>query len=104
VTYHLNGDVKDGLEVELATALLEEVFETLAEKVHHHHVVHLAVLRLLVAHEVQEWHEGFASEFVDELALPKEHDVTLHLDSFFLHGDKVVRLLKKRKSGGEEAS
>ena len=60
-TYHLDGDVEHGLEVELASALLEEVFETLAEQIHDHHVVHLAVLGLLVADEVQEGHERLAS-------------------------------------------
>ena len=84
-TYHLDGDVEHGLEVELASALLEEVFETLAEQVHDHHVVHLAVLGLFVADEVEEGDEGLSAQLVNELALPEQHDVSLHLDGFFLH-------------------
>ena len=84
MTYHLNGDVEACLEVELAAALLEEIFEGLTEKIHDHDMIHLAVLSLLVANEVQEGHESLSSELVDQLALPKEHDVSLHFDSFFL--------------------
>ena len=43
-----------------------------------------AIFGLLVAHEVQERHVGLASQLVDELALPEEHDVSLRLDRFFL--------------------
>ena len=76
--------MEDRLEVELASALLEEVFETLAEQVHDHHVVHLSVVGLLVTDKVQEGHKSLTSHLVDELGLPKEHDVPLHFHSFFL--------------------
>ena len=76
--------MKAGLEVKLSAALLEKVFEGFAQKVHHHDVVHLAILSLLVAHKVEERHEGLPSELVDQLALPEEHDVSLHFDSFLL--------------------
>ena len=52
-------------EVKLASALLEEIFETLAEEVHHHHVIHLAVLSLLIADEVKEGDESLATQLVD---------------------------------------
>ena len=72
-------------EVELAAALLEKVLETLAEQVHDHNVVGLAVVGLLIADEVQEWHVSFATQFVNQLALPEEHDVALSFNRFFLH-------------------
>ena len=81
-----------GLHVELATTLLEKIFETLSEQIHHHHVVHLAVLSLLVTHKVQEGHEGLSTELVNELALPEEHDVPLHLHGFLLF---IAKLHKK---------
>ena len=78
--------MEHGLEVKFPAALLEKVFETLPEQVHDHDVVHLAVFGLLVADEVQEGDEGLASELVNQLALPKQHDVALHLNCFFLSG------------------
>ena len=84
ITYHLNGNVEACLEVELATALLEKVLERFAQQVHHHDVIHLAVLSLFITNEMKERHEGLSSELVDQLALPEEHDVSLHFDSFFL--------------------
>lgn len=77
--------MKDSLEVKLASALLEEVLEGLAKKIHNHNVVHLSVIGLLVADEVEERHEGLAAKLVNELALPEKHDMSLHLDSFLLH-------------------
>ena len=61
LTYHLHGDVESRLEVELPSALLEEIFETLAKKVHDHHVVHLSIFSLLVANEMELRHVGFGS-------------------------------------------
>ena len=84
LTYHLDSNVEASLEVELSAALLEEVFKTLSEQVHDHDVVHLAIFSLLIADKVQEGDKGLASQLVNQLALPEEHDVTLHLDSFFL--------------------
>ena len=77
--------MEDCLEVKLATTLLEEVFQTLAQQVHHHDVIHLSVLRLLVTDEMEEGDEGLASQLVDQLTLPEEHDVTLHLYGFLLY-------------------
>lgn len=57
--------MKAGFEVELATALREEVLETFAEQVHHHDVISLAVFSLLVTNEVKEWDMGLASKLVD---------------------------------------
>ena len=78
--------MEDCLEVELATTLLEEVFQTLTQQVHHHDVIHLSVLRLLVTDEMEEGDEGLASQLVDELALPEQHDMPLHFHSFFYFG------------------
>ena len=83
-TYHLNRDVQARFQVELATTLREEVFQTLAQQVHDHHVVCLAVVGALISHEVQERHEGLAAELVDELALPEKHNVSLRLNRFLL--------------------
>ena len=84
-TYHLNGDMQNSFEVEFATALLEQVLKTLSEQVHYHDMVHFSVLSLLVADEMQERHEGLASQLVDQLTFPEEHDMTLHLYGFFLY-------------------
>ena len=77
--------MEHSFEVELATALLKEILQTLSEKIHDHDVVHFTVLSLLVANEVEEGHEGLAAELVNELALPEKHDVALHLHCFFLY-------------------
>ena len=76
------GDVEHSFQVEFAPALLEEVLQRLAEQIHDHNVVHLAVIGFLVANEVQERNEGLAPHLVDELGLPEKHDVFLVLDSF----------------------
>ena len=53
--------MEDCLKVEFAATLLEEIFQTLAQQVHHHDVIHLSVLRLLVADEMEEGDKGLAS-------------------------------------------
>lgn len=75
---------------------MEEIFETLTKEVHDHHVVGLVIVRLLVAHEVKVRHAGYtqgsltglgltlATQLVDQLRLPVEHDVLLMLNGFFL--------------------
>lgn len=83
------------LQVEFSAALLEEIFKRLTEQIHNHNVVHFTVVGLLVTNEVKEWNVGLAAHFVDELGLPKQHDVTLHLNGFFLsknktHGSEVT--------------
>ena len=87
---HLHGDVQDGFEVELATALLEEIFEGLTEQVHNHDVVHLAVLGLLVTNEVQIWNRRLAAQLVDEFGLPEEHDMLLVLDGLLNLGSEEI--------------
>lgn len=52
ITYHLDGNMEHSFEIKLATALCEEVLETLAKKVHNHDVVHFAILGLLVTNEM----------------------------------------------------
>lgn len=59
MAYHLNSDAENSLEVELAAALLEEIFEGLSKKVHNHHVIGLIVLGLFVSNEVQVGHTGY---------------------------------------------
>lgn len=76
--------MQHGLQVKLASALLEEVFERLAEQVHNHDVIHFTVVGLLIADEVEEGHEGLSSHLVNELTLPEKHDVSLHFNCFFL--------------------
>ena len=78
--------MEDCLEVKLATTLLEEVFQTLTQQVHHHDVIHLAILRLLVTDEMEEGDKGLASKLVNELALPEQHDMALHFHCFFYFG------------------
>jgi hypothetical protein len=59
MAYHLNSDAENSLEVELAAAFLEEIFEGLSKKVHDHYVIGLIVLGLFVSNEVQVWHTGY---------------------------------------------
>ena len=56
----------DSLQVKLSAALLEEVLERLAEQIHDHDMVHLTVVCLLIADEVEEWHVCFTAHFVNE--------------------------------------
>ena len=72
---HLDGDVEASLEVKFPSALLEVVFETLAEEVHDHDVVHLTILRLLVADEMQIRNRRLASQLMNQFRLPEEHNV-----------------------------
>jgi hypothetical protein len=91
---HLGCDMKHTVEVELSLAFLEEILETLAEHVHDHNVVHLAVFGLLVTNEMKIWYSSFSSQFVNKLRLPEEHDVLLILHSFlYLGGEMVTGLL-----------
>ena len=78
--------MENGLEVELTATLLEEILKTLAQEVHHHDVIHLAIVSLLITDEVQEGDKGLATELVNELALPKQHDMPLHFHCFLYFG------------------
>ncbi len=82
-TYHLHSDVQYSLKVKLSAALLKKVFQTLSEQVHDHDMVHLAVLSFFVTHKMKERNEGLASQLVNQLALPKQHNVSLHFNCRF---------------------
>jgi hypothetical protein len=58
MSYHLNGNLQNSFKVKLAPTLLEQIFQTLPQQVHHHHVVTLAIFSLLIANEVQVRHAG----------------------------------------------
>eukprot|EP00354_Favella_ehrenbergii_P009733 CAMPEP_0170457668 /NCGR_PEP_ID=MMETSP0123-20130129/4882_1 /TAXON_ID=182087 /ORGANISM="Favella ehrenbergii, Strain Fehren 1" /LENGTH=131 /DNA_ID=CAMNT_0010721535 /DNA_START=1570 /DNA_END=1965 /DNA_ORIENTATION=- len=90
---HLSGDVEAGLEVKLAAALLEEIFETLAEQVHDHDMVGLAVVGLLISNEVEEGHVCLATQLVNQLTLPEKHNVALSFYRFFHFGGQVFSSL-----------
>jgi hypothetical protein len=51
--YHLNSNAQDSLEVKLSSALLEKIFKTLAEEIHHHNVIGLIVFSLFITNEVK---------------------------------------------------
>ena len=53
-------------------------------------IIHLAIFSLLIADEVKEGDEGLATQLVNQLALPEEHNVALHFYGFFLH--KIERV------------
>lgn len=78
---HLSGNMKNCLEVKLSAALLEQVLKGLSEHVHHHYVIHLAILSFLITYEMEIWYSGFASQFVNKFGLPEKHDMLLVLDS-----------------------
>ena len=90
---HLDGDVEAGLEVEFSSALLEVVFETLAEEVHDHDVVHLAILGLLVADEVEIGNRRLASQLVDQLRLPEKHNMLRVFHSLFNFSSEEITCL-----------
>lgn len=79
---HLDGNVKNSLEIELVMTFLEKVLQRLAQLIHDHNVIHLAIFSLLISDEMKIWYCGLSSKFVDELGLPKEHNVLLILHSF----------------------
>jgi hypothetical protein len=69
--------VADCLQVELATALLEKILETLAKKVHNHNMVLLSLVGFFISYVVEARDAGFATEVVDQFALPEKHNVLL---------------------------
>lgn len=101
---HLDGDYEHGLQIELAFAVGEQLFERVAQEVHDHNVVDAAVLGLLVADEVQIRHAGctmvtleergltFTPKFVDQFRFPEEHDMSLVLHRFFLEKELLRAL------------
>ena len=64
---HLHCNMEYSPQIELSAALLEQIFKTLAQKVHNHNVEHLAVLGLLITHEMEVRHCGFTSQLMDQL-------------------------------------
>lgn len=75
---HLDSNVADSADTELAATLfLKEVFEGLAEHVHHHHVEDFAVIPLLVGHIVQKGQVSLAPQRMHILCFPKQHDFRL---------------------------
>ena len=56
-------------------------------------MVHLAILGLLISHEVQIGHGCLSSQFVDQFGLPKQHNVLGVLDGLLdLGSQEVARL------------
>jgi hypothetical protein len=49
----LDSDAENSLQIELSSALLEEILKTLAEEIHHHDVVGLVIVGLLISNEVK---------------------------------------------------
>jgi hypothetical protein len=84
LTYHLEGNVADRLQVELAAALLEKILETFAEEVHNHNMVLFSLVSLFISYIVEARNASFAAQFVDQFAFPEKHDVLLRFFSFFL--------------------
>ena len=76
-TYHLKRNVADCFQIELASALLEKIFETLSEKIHNHHVVLFTFVCFFVSYVVEAGHASFTSEFMYQFAFPKKHNVLL---------------------------
>lgn len=50
--HHLQPQVYAGAQVKLPPALREQVFQTLAQKVHDHHVEHSPIFGFLISHEM----------------------------------------------------
>ena len=90
---HLDGDMENGLEIELSSALLEEILERLTQHVHNHDMIHFSILSLFVTNEVQVRNRSFASQLVNELTLPEKHDVLLIFDCLFDFGSQIVTSL-----------
>lgn len=90
---HLYGNVENGLEVELAAALLEQIFKRLTEQIHDHNVIHLAILGLLVTNKMEVRDCGLTSQLVDQFGLPEKHDMLLVLDGLLNLGGKEVSSL-----------
>lgn len=80
---HLLSDEAASLQVELALALHEQVFETGAEHVHDHHVELVLLVCLIGADVVQGGHVRFSPQLMNELALPEQHDMLLVFDCAF---------------------
>ena len=80
----LDGNHEDGLQVEVALAGLEEVFEGGSEQVHHHDMELLVGHRAVRADVVEAWYARLPPHLVDQLRFPEKHRVPLILLSFFL--------------------
>lgn len=80
---HLHADQQRCFQVELAAALLKEVFKRKAKLLHDHHIMGLSLVGFIVTHVVELRNSRFVSELVDQLALPEEHGVVLALLCLF---------------------
>lgn len=80
---HLPGDEQDRLQIKGALAGLEEVLKGGPEKIHDHHVKILVRHTVVCPDVVEARNARFATQLVDELALPEQHDVLLVLRRFF---------------------
>jgi hypothetical protein len=71
MSYHLNADHKHCLQVELALAVLEQVFEARAQKIHNHYMKVFAVpLGCVCAHIVQTGYARYTFIRVWQLLFP----------------------------------
>lgn len=86
---HLNTNMEHCLQIELSSAFCEMIFETLTEHIHNHDMEHLSALCLLVTHKMEVRDSGFTSQLMNQLGLPKQHNVLLILLSLFNLGCKV---------------
>ncbi len=89
LTYHLECNVADRLQVELAAALLEKILETLAEEVHNHNMVLFALVGFFITDVVEARDASLSSELVNQFALPEKHNVLLRFFGFFLQKQSI---------------
>jgi len=82
----LDGDHKDGLQVEVALAASEKILQTGPQQVHDHDVELLVGDGAVRADIVQTRHTSLASHFVNEFGLPEEHWIPLVLRCFLNFG------------------
>ena len=90
---HLNCNLQYCFQVKLPPALLEQIFQTLSQQVHHHYVVSFAILSLLVPHEVKVGYARLPPQFMDKLRLPEQHDVSLVFNGLLHLGSKEFSCL-----------
>lgn len=80
---HLSGNEEYGFQVKRSFAGLEQILKGGPEQVHDHHVKILVWHTVVSTDVVESRHTCFAAELVNQLALPKQHDVLLVLRRFF---------------------
>jgi len=91
--YHLDRNVQASAQVEFSSAFLELVFQTLSKEVHNHNMVHFAIFGLLVADKMEVRYSGLTSELMNQLGLPKKHNVFGVFNCLFhLRSEEVTSL------------